>query len=334
MSINAKEIAKLMGTSEATVSMALNGKPGVSEKKRAEIIRCAKENGYDFSRLKNTYTESVHLLIYLKHGAIIGDTPFFNSLFKGAEQACKLNQLNLYIKYISSLAELLAALRHISSQLKSGVILLGTEMTPEELTAVRETNVPVVVLDNTCFHMPFNSVSIHNTQGAYFATKHLLEQFKVQPGYLRSGYAIANFNERADGFYRAVRSVGMSASQSIVHYLAPSLEGSYSDMAEILRRGEATARCYFADNDLIAAGAMKAFTEAGYKVSKDVAFVGFDNIPMCTMLSPALSSIDVPKHFLSSYAVERLISIMKDPHQPPTLTLLDTELICRASSLA
>lgn len=264
---------------------------------------------------------------------IIGDTPFFNSLFKGAEQSCKNNQLNLYIKYTASLPELLASLRHISPQLKSGVILLGTEMTREELASVQETNVPIVILDTTCNDIPFNYIAINNRQGAFNATLHLIDQFKTQPGYLRSNYEITNFNERADGFYRAIRSVGMSASQSIVHYLAPSLEGAYSDMVDILLRGEATARCYFADNDLIAAGAMKAFIEAGYKIPKDIGFVGFDNIPLCTMLTPELSSVDVPKLYLSSHAVERLISIMKMPNQPPVSTLLTTRLICRCSSL-
>ena len=50
-------------------------------------------------------------------------------------------------------------------------------------------------------------------------------------------------------------------------------------MKEILRRKEPLARCYFADNDLIAAGAVKAFREAGKRIPEDIAVVGFDNIP-------------------------------------------------------
>lgn len=78
---------------------------------------------------------------------------------------------------------------------------------------------------------------------------------------------------------------------------------------------------------------MKAFIEAGYKIPKDVGFAGFDNVPLCTLMSPNLSSIDVPKAYLSSLAVERLISIMKTPLQPPVSTLLTTQLIIRNSSI-
>ena len=50
--ITAKELAKQLNLSEAAVSMALNGKVGVSEKTRARDLAAAKEQGYDFSRIK------------------------------------------------------------------------------------------------------------------------------------------------------------------------------------------------------------------------------------------------------------------------------------------
>lgn len=332
MGITGKELAARLGLSEAAVSVALNGKSGISEKKREEILRLARENGYDFSRLKNTYTESVHLLVYLRHGAIVGDTPFFNILLKGADTACQQHQLNLFVKYCSSVSEICAYLKSPSLQAKTGVIILGTELTETEMQKIYPSPVPLVVLDTKFNGIPANYVCINNQQGAFNATMHLIDRFKVQPGYLRSSYSIPNFMERADGFYQAVRSVGMSSSRSIVHYLSPSIEGAYHDMLEILRGGEPLARCYFADNDLIAAGAIKAMTENGHRVPKDIAVVGFDNIPLCTLMKPALSSIHVPKEYLSFLAIERLIDIMKKPNQPPTAILLATDLIPRVSS--
>ena len=61
----------------------------------------------------------------------------------------------------------------------------------------------------------------------------------------------------------------MSASRCIVHKLTPSVEGAYLDMKQIIASGEELAECYFADNDLIAFGAIKAMTENNIRVPED-----------------------------------------------------------------
>ena len=71
----------------------------------------------------------------------------------------------------------------------------------------------------------------------------------------------------------------MSSSRSIVHSLTPSMEGAYTDMLELIKNGEELASCYFADNDLIAVGAMKALKESGYRIPQDIGIVGFRQPP-------------------------------------------------------
>ena len=73
---------------------------------------------------------------------------------------------------------------------------------------------------------------------------------------------ITGFEERSDGFYKAIRRNGMSTSRSIVHHLSPTVEGAYSDMKTLIENGDQLARCYFADNDLIATGTI-ARTDGG-----------------------------------------------------------------------
>ena len=127
---------------------------------------------------------------------------------------------------------------------------------------------------------------------------------------MRSSYSIGNFEERADGFYKSIRQNGMSTSASIVHRVAPSVEGAYSDMRALIAQGEPLASCYFADNDLIAAGAMRAFKEAGYRIPEDIGIIGFDNTAMCEILEPPLTTVHVPKQAMGQLAVERLVSIL------------------------
>ena len=102
-------------------------------------------------------------------------------------------------------------------------------------------------------------------QGAFNATVRLIHKHIGQPGYLHSSYPIHSFEERCEGFYRALRKNGLPSSKSVVHLLSPSVEGAYADMLELLEQNTPLASCYFADNDNIAIGAMKAFQHKGYK---------------------------------------------------------------------
>lgn len=78
-------------------------------------------------------------------------------------------------------------------------------------------------------------------------------------------------------------------------------------MLEIIDRKDALARCYFADNDIIAIGAMKALMLRGYRIPEDIACVGFDNISESRIIEPSLTTIDVPRHYIGMTAARLLI---------------------------
>ena len=312
MSITAKELAEKLGMSTAAISLALNNKPGVSEITREEVIRAAKEYGYDFTKIKRKITVrgKIAFVIYRKHGAVVGDTQFFSELTEGITRSCTERGYTLDIRYIVGDDRVRQELKALQENGTDGIILLGTEMHRQDFHAFESFPLPIVVLDTYYDNVEMNFVVINNIQGAYLATNYLIQQRKVQPGYLHSAYGIANFNERQDGFYKAVREHGYSSSGCVVHHLAPMIEGAYQDMRSILQKGEPLASCYFADNDLIAAGAMKALKEAGYKIPKDIAVIGFDNTSLCELLDPPLTTINVPKQAMGKLAVQRLRTLL------------------------
>lgn len=212
-----------------------------------------------------------------------------------------------------------------------GIILLATEMDAAALARFSRFRTPILLLDSYFETASYNCVIINNIQGAYLATSYLIRKRKTQPGYLRSAYSIGNFEERADGFYKAIRANGMSTAKSPVHRLAPSQEGAYEDMKALLQSGEEAADCYFADNDHIAIGAMKALKEAGYRIPEDVAVVGFDDIPLCEYLSPPLTTIHVPRHIYGETAVRRLIETVERKDACPIKIEIGTSLKKRKS---
>ena len=177
----------------------------------------------------------------------------------------------------------------------------------------------------------YDSILINNVQGAYHATNFLISQCRCQPGYLHSSFPISNFEERANGFYNSIRYNGMSASKSIVHKLTPSQEGAYSDMKAIIESGEELATAYFADNDLIAVGAMRALISAGYRIPEDISIVGFDDLPLCEYVTPPLTTIHVPKQYMGEKAAERLLELINTKDHYPIKIEINTQLKERSS---
>lgn len=327
--ITAKEIAKSLGVSASAVSIALNGKPGVSDGLRRKIWAAAQEMGYNFNRLKDNDVRNILFIIYPKSGAIVTDTPFFDRLFKGIAAECRKQSIHLTTEYINNQNDL--TMRMNTLPRTTGIILLATEMHEEDCRPVTQSAFPHVVLDAYFETLDSNYVIINNSHGAYIATDYLIRHIGKQPGYLRSSYSIANFEERADGFYKAIRANGMSTSNSIVHHLTPSFEGAYLDMLALLSAGEKLACCYFADNDLIAAGAIRAFKEKGKRIPEDIAVIGFDDVSLCECLEPPLSSINVPKEYMGSQAVIRLLFLMNHSDITCTKTEINTQLVKRKS---
>lgn len=334
MSITAKELAQKLNLSTAAVSMALNNKPGVSTKTRKLVIKTAEQYGYDFTRIaeKHQTTGSIYFVIYKKHGAVVDDTPFFSQVSEGIADTCKKEGYKLIISYIyGNDTDFEEQLKNIQYSDCIGIILLGTEMTAEDVKHFQRLPLPLVLLDTYFETVTCDYVLINNVQGAYLAASHLIHKTKKQPGYLRSSYPIGNFAERNSGFFKAVRSYGMSSSKSIVHMLTPSIDGAYADMKEILENKEELAPCYFADNDLIAVGAMKALKEYGYKIPEDIAIVGFDNIPLSKLIEPPLSTINVPKQYMGEMAVKRLLTLLNEKGTQPVKVEISTQLIERES---
>ena len=102
-------------------------------------------------------------------------------------------------------------------------------------------------------------------------------------------------------------------------------------MKELLTSGDNPASSYFADNDHIAIGAIRALVEAGYRIPEDVAVVGFDDIPLCNYMNPPLTTVQVPKRFYGETAAVRVIQLVENKNSQPLKIEVNTPLIKRKS---
>lgn len=310
MSITAKELAQKLGISATAVSMALNNKAGVSTETRAKIIKAAEESGYDFTKLKASpdHEGSLYIIFYKTHNAILSYAPIFNELYDGVKSACQKVQFAVkmmqFYEKTDVLEDCFSSLRISDCK---GIILVGTEIRQEVCQRFLSLGYPMVLLDTYFDSLDCTSVLINNSQGAYLATNYLISTAQAQPGYLQSSYSIPNFAQRQEGYFKAIKENGMSPSRSIIHKLSPSIEAAMADMLEIIDRNDTLAKCYFADNDIIAIGAMKALMLRGHKIPEDISCIGFDNISESKIIEPSLTTIDVPRHYMGMTAARLLI---------------------------
>lgn len=331
--MTAKELAQKLNLSAAAVSMALNNKPGVSTETRNRVLEAAQTYGLDLSKFRNEEKKQgvIDLIYYRKSGAVLADTPFFSELAEAILETCKNAGYTVNIKYIYDTEDVQTELQTLINLKDAGFLIMGTEMQPEDIQPLAFLNIPIVLLDNRFLSSKLDFVKIANEDAAYLATNYIIHKRRTQPGYLHSSYSISNFEERAEGFYRSLLHHGMAKGKSPVHLLVPSVEGAYGDMLEIIRNGEELAGCYFADNDLIAVGAIKALRECGYRIPEDIGIVGFDDLPVGTYMDPALTTVHVPKKYMGRIAAERLIDIIEHKSHYPVTIEISTNLIKRGS---
>ncbi|UWP67166.1 LacI family DNA-binding transcriptional regulator [Subdoligranulum variabile] len=334
MSVTAKEIARRLHLSPAAVSMALNDRPGISNATRKLVYQTAEQMGYDFSRLSSKAEEhgTIYFICFQASSAILQYSPIFDDILRGAMQECQSQGYRMKVlQFYAQQMDLKQQITDLRISDCRGIILLGTEIEPEIAQLFFSLSVPVVVVDSNLEPLDCTCVLINNIQGAYLATDYLINRRMTQPGYLKSFVPLRNFDERWQGFQNALRSNGMHPAKSIVHELTPTIEGAEADMMEILARKDPLASCYFAENDLIAIGVMRALRRCGYRIPEDIALVGFDNISESALVEPPLTTISIPRVYMGRVAARQLLYLLDDPVPHSLRIEVSTELVKRAS---
>jgi DNA-binding LacI/PurR family transcriptional regulator len=334
MKNNITDIASIAGVSPATVSNALNDRKGVSEETKQKILAIAKELGYYKEANASIDPKNIRFVIYKKHGMVVADTPFFSSLVEGIENECRTQGYELLISHVYH-SECEKLVNILNTEYSQGLIILATEMYPEDLKPFRTLDIPIVLLDSQFKGENFDCIVINNMDAAYKATKYLIQNGHRKLGYLHSSVHINNFHYRKLGFLDALQEAKLEFNAEFDFLLEPTMEGAYRDMKMILAAMDTELpTALFADNDIIAFGAMRALTEKGISIPRDISIVGFDDMPFCEITSPRLTTVKVFKQEIGSVAVRRLLQKIESGKADIMQTIeVNTELIIRDSVL-
>ena len=338
MKIRVRDIAAKAGVSPATVSNALNGRPGVSRENTRHILKLAEEMGYVASKPQKTASERnyVRLVMFKRHGLVVMDTQFFMELVESIERECQAEGHELMITHIHIAhdTDYKERIRAICAEECAGILLLGTEMYTEDLELFAHSVSPVVALDNLFRHEQVHAVVMNNYDAGYQATNALFAAGHRRIGHLTSQVEFSNMRYRRKGYEAAMRERGLSIGDECIWRVTPTLDGAYRDMLAHLDSGRQPQTAFFAGNDIIAVGCMRAFAEKGYAIPADISLIGMDDLSICQFCTPPLSTIRVFRQEMGVTAVRTLLGLIGRLNYCTLKTELSVTLVERGSVAA
>ncbi len=327
-----KELADLAGVSPATISNVLNGKKGVSEEKRKEILRLAEETKYQHQKKEETQAKRVLFIKFSKHGKLVEEnTGFISGIMDGAEAECQKRNIVFSIKACKgNIGETLQSLDYASLL---GLIVLGTELDDGDYPALDAIPIPYVVVDNSMPHFDCNTVYINNKESVFKVIQYFAKKDFKHIQYFKNNYKVQNTMEREAGFREACEHFGIEINEDEVFSVPPTMLGAFEQTQKYLEEGHRFHGCIFVDNDTMTIGVMKALMIAGYEIPEDVSVVGFDNIPFSEIYSPTISTIDINKHELGKAAIISLLKTIESSEYRNAKLAFTGNLLIRQSTV-
>lgn len=334
-----EDIARIANVSKSAVSLALNGKPGVSEATRSHILKVVEEYNYKplrTTRKKTTVDKKVIRFVACKNSEIITEhyqnLPFFSELMSYVTEGTKSSAYSLLISSIDAdnITEELSQLE--AEHASAGILLLGTNLTSEQVKLVKAIQPQLVVVDTWVNHLPVNAVSINNYLGGYQAGKYLLEKGHRHIGYGEGVPRIDNFELRKKGFFDALTEQGVSIEVDDIFRL-PAMEiNQQATVINLLKDREQLPTAIFCENDYMAISMIKSLHALKLRIPNDISIIGFDNIIESNIILPELTTIHVKKDMITKQALKLLIDNIETDNTDDTVQVqVDTVLVERNS---
>ncbi len=332
-----KEIAQALGVSAASISIVRCGKQGVSDSTRRYIQQALDENGYSYKTyhefvLPSTQKEQKSIsLLKFKNSALLTDKNdgFVEAIIDTLDTFIKENNCKMQLN-VTPKERYLQTLQEINQSACIGCIVIATEMERKDIELLKILNMPIVILDSDHPNLPFSSVTMCNRDIAFQAVQHLIKNGKKTIGYLKSNIRTGNFIGRENGYYEALRAFKLLSFEPIL--LTPSFDSAYLNMLLYLENEPKIPQNLFAENDILAIGAMRALLQKGYRVPEDVQIIGVDNTALAQVSTPSLTSLHISKINLCNHALQLLFAQIKEKTDPVHIRI-GTHLIQRNSTM-
>ncbi|NOV03769.1 LacI family DNA-binding transcriptional regulator [Paenibacillus planticolens] len=324
------DIAKAAGVSTATVSKVLNNSGRISEKTKIKIREIMEDLRYQpnvlASAMKGKGTFQIALLIpdvenpvyaqYLKHIENRGQEQGFSVVM-----CCTDDNPDKEARHISLMR----------NKQVDGFIIASQFKNEELLKELLEDKVPIVLFAHEKQDILVDSVTVDDCFGGVIATEHL-----ISLGHKRIGIVAedtVSSHERIRGYKFALQKAELPYDEKFIQIGGTKMEDAEHAAGKLFSSAN-RATAIFGTNDLMAFGVMRAARKHQIAVPQELSIIGFDNTPMCSIVSPELTSVAMPVSDLGKKAMDLIIHKIEGNDDIKQRILLLPHLVVRDSTSA
>ncbi len=325
--ITIREVAKAAGVSKQTVSRVINNRPDVAPATRVRVQQVIDQLGYHPDQIARSLKGSSHTL-----GCITPSLadPIFSMIVESAQ--AKARREGFFVLTGSALTpdEVKPLVTEMLNRRVEGLLVINPrdDERAEYLTALIKRNIPIVYLKNTSGGDCVSAVSMNDIKGSRMAVQYL---FKL--GHTRIATILGPENEecvvdRLAGYNQVLKEAGIDPDPDMIAQGDWSPQSGREAIATLLDR-QIEFSAVFAQNDRMAAGAIRGLRIAGRKVPSDVSVIGYDDIPLASYFDPPLTTVKQPMDQFGLIGVQLLIEAVNDQNNQPRSVVLEPQLIER-----
>ncbi len=327
-----KDIAKRLNISLSTVSRALRNASDVNPDTKKAVMALSEELNYQPNKLALSLRQKQTHTI----GVIVPNLDYVLSLMvRGIDEVALEAGFTVMVCQSNESfgREILNTRRLLESLVDGFIISVSSESKSfDHFKKIQERNLPVVVFDRVTPHLTAPSVRIDNEEGGFVATEHLIEQGYKRIAVLAGPENLGVSNSRMDGYLNALKKHKIKKDPTLIVHCDFNQDYAYFATLELLamkKRPDAI----FTISDRMAIGAMLAIKKKGLRMPQDIGLVGFNNEPVTSLVTPSVSSVEMPSFELGKVAAKLFIETM---HNKENMDLeekvLKPKLIIRESS--
>ena len=339
------DVARHLGLSKATVSLVVNGKPGVNEETRKRVLACIeemRENGgrirpaeepVGHTAVKKAADQLIKVLIVNHHKQVVCDPELdlWSEVLSTFDAEARKRGYFYGLTYLNDTQEERnAVIEECNANLVAGIILFGTEMIPEDYRILEQIKKPIVVYD---YEMPdgvYSSVCIDNAGAVKTGLDLLYQAGAKHITYLCTGKNIYNFRKRREAFCNTLIGTDAMPMKSDMVELGETIPKITEHMCEWLDLHPLPEGFLF-ENYQVSIGVMTALRRAGVRIPDAVKVVGIDEIPETILSDVKLTQIKIPHAERASMAMELLDKEITGQWHAKIKVFAEPEVIVRDS---
>lgn len=297
-------------------------------------MQVVRELGYRPNRMAQAMnTQRSHMV-----GLVIPDitNPFFPEVARGVQDAAFEADYNVFLCNSNEAAtSQISFMRNVEMSVYQSLVAQGVDgivtfpqIDDAELRRFADSFRPIVLINRHLEHPNVDSMQADLSYGAQLATNHLIKSGHTRIGMV-TNVLTSEDARRTRGFINTMQENHLPVDRIIAG--EPTLAGGYQAVQQLLTDFPDTT-ALFTYNDMVGLGAIRACNDLGLDVPSDVSIIGFDDIELSSMYTPALSTVRINKYEMGRRALRRLVHLIDNPGSPLPQETIPVKLILRESS--